>query len=308
MKKLKYKILSGSTIGTTEYQIPIFLESSVDEMGIMVGFDGEIEQVEQFCNFTYTAYRNDLTIYNSLNTSKLKTLIYSVFRISWGDGSPDTALSMPTVYSTNLPYVTHTYFSGTYDVEITVDSPWNVQKIKRTFTAPFSDVYGFPNDFGVLTFTIPYSDPSISVDQAYLEDYRGLSGNTNNTPISFLAVGKSRIDEFKVYGLSNQYNSITITSEYTGYTIDNLYYMDYPDGYTHITGNTSSFTHEELYNGMITRNEHLIGFIDEPQIYSDIFVERGRQSIMERNLRLGEIDNLGELENYGSGFFKVKKQ
>ena len=48
--------------------------------------------------------------------------------------------------------------------------------------------------------------------------------------------------------------------------------MDYPDGYTHITGNTSSFTHEELYNGMITRNEHLIGFIDEPSIYSDIFI------------------------------------
>jgi hypothetical protein len=52
MKKVKYEILTGSTSGTT-YQLPVFLEASVDEMGIMVGFDGEIEQVEQFCNFTY---------------------------------------------------------------------------------------------------------------------------------------------------------------------------------------------------------------------------------------------------------------
>jgi len=53
MKKYKYEILSGVT-GTT-FQVPIFLEASVDEMGIMVGFDGEIEQIEQFCNFTYKA-------------------------------------------------------------------------------------------------------------------------------------------------------------------------------------------------------------------------------------------------------------
>jgi len=52
MKKVRYEILTGSTSGIT-HQLPIFLEASVDEMGIMVGFDGDIEQVEQFCNFTY---------------------------------------------------------------------------------------------------------------------------------------------------------------------------------------------------------------------------------------------------------------
>jgi len=52
MKKIIYKILTGSTSGITN-QLPIFLEAAVDEMGIMVGFDGEMEQIEQFCNFTY---------------------------------------------------------------------------------------------------------------------------------------------------------------------------------------------------------------------------------------------------------------
>ena len=75
-----------------------------------------------------------------------------------------------------------------------------------------------------------------------------------------------------------------------------------------ITGNTSGFTREEVFNNAITRNEHFLGFIDDPQVYSDIFVERGRQGVMESNLKLGEIDNMGEMEIYGNGFFKVRKQ
>ena len=42
-------------------------------------------------------------------------------------------------------------------------------------------------------------------------------------------------------------------------------------------------------------------------VYSDIFVERGKMGASEYNLRLGEIDNVGELAVYGHGFFRVKK-
>jgi hypothetical protein len=84
--------------------------------------------------------------------------------------------------------------------------------------------------------------------------------------------------------------------------------MDFADGYTMITGKTTNFTKEEVINNVITRNEHFLGFIDDPTIYSDIFVERGRQGVMEVNLRLGEIDNMSELEVYGNGYFKIRKQ
>ena len=258
---------------------------------------------------------NTIIIYNTLNTNKLKTIIDSVFSVSWGDGSSDTIISMPTVYDADLPYASHTYVNdGSYDIEITVDSPWKVQKLKRKIEIPLID-NEFPTDFGTLSFTVPYSNPVITgVTQQYLEDYTQLTGNTSGATISFLAIGKSRIDEFKSYGSSSVYSGVTTghtdAGDYTGYTIDGLFYMDYADGYTHITGTTSysGYTHEELYQGMITRNEHLIGFIDEPQIYSDIFIERGKQGVMERKLRLGEIDNIGELSIYGSGFFNVKKQ
>jgi hypothetical protein len=106
-------------------------------MGIMVGFDGEIEQVEQFCNFTYIGNGNTIVLYNTLNTNKLKTIINSVFTISWGDGNFET-LTMPTVYDEDLPYAVHSYSAyTTYDIEITVNSPWKVQKLKRTIRIPF---------------------------------------------------------------------------------------------------------------------------------------------------------------------------
>jgi hypothetical protein len=312
MKKDRYEILSGSTSGIT-YQIPIYLECSVDEMGIMVGFDGTMEQIEQFCNFTYVGIGgNSIRVYNTLNTNKLKTLIDSVFMVSWGDGTSGDTISMPTVYDANLPYADHLYTgSGIYDVEITVNSPWKVERLKRSLYIPITGST-FPTDLGTLSFVIPYSDPPSGQTQTYLEDYTTLTGNTNESTISFLALGKSRVDEFKKYGRSYIYSGLTTGStdagDYTGYTIDGLFYMDYADGYTHITGLTSNYANEELYQGMITRNEHLIGFLDEPQIYSDIFIERGKQGVMERNLRLGEIDSTGELDIYGSGYFKVKKQ
>ena len=66
-----------------DHQLPIYLVDSVDEMGIMVGFDGDIEEVEEFCNFTYAGNENTVTVYNPINTNKLKTIINSIFTISW---------------------------------------------------------------------------------------------------------------------------------------------------------------------------------------------------------------------------------
>jgi hypothetical protein len=261
-----------------------------------------------------------INIYNTINANKLRTLIDSVFTISWGDGIIED-LNMPTVYDTNLPYAQHEYSAdGDYEVEITVNSPWKVEKLKRTITIPIIN-QEFPTGLGRLCFTVPYTNPGYYQSQNYLEDYMSLTGDTNSAPISFLAVGKSRIDEFKMYG-SSEYSGVTefYTEQgylVTGYTIGGLYYMDYADGYTHITGNTQSYYNEEtysefyqdeVYQGMITRDEHLIGFLDIPQISSDIFVERGRQGVMERNLRLGEIDSTGELSIYGNGYFTIRKQ
>ena len=53
------------------------------------------------------------------------------------------------------------------------------------------------------------------------------------------------------------------------------------------------------------KDEVLLKVIDQPQIQTNVFVERGKNSAYERVQRLGEVDNLGDLINYGYGFFNV---
>jgi hypothetical protein len=164
-------------------------------------------------------------------------------------------------------------------------------------------------ELGTLTFSLPNGS---NINQDYLlgNDYdnNAYTGYTNFTGTTyFTAIGQSKISELKKYG-SNTYQGVTVTNGVSGYTIDGISYMDYPDGFTIYTGNTSGYTQEAIINRTLTRNEHFLGFVEQPTVYSDIFVERGKQGVMEVNLRLGEIDNMGELELYGSGYFKIKKQ
>ncbi len=187
-------------------------------------------------------------------------------------------------------------------------------------------------DFGTLEFTIPYGtgqtieqdyinylDSGLYEDlnnvgsqavepypyTAYTESYTGFTNITY-----YNAIGLSKLSEYKKYGGSGYTISydVDMGTNTTGYTIDGIYYVDYPEGYTILTGNTVGFTKEEVIFEVLSRNEHFLGFVEEPKIYSDIFVERGKQGVMEMNLRLGEIENIGELSVYGNGYFKVKKQ
>jgi hypothetical protein len=126
-----------------------------------------------------------------------------------------------------------------------------------------------------------------------------------------MGIGQSRIEELRRYGQTTFDGITTGTTDgttWSGYTLDNLYYQDFSDGYTMITGSTSTFTKEEVIFEVLSRNEHFLGFLDEPKIYSDVFIERGKQSVMELNLRLGEVNNMGDLVNYQNGFFKINKQ
>lgn len=300
MTKNKYQLLKIS--GTT-YDLPIFLDSNSDEMGVMVGFDGDIEQVEQLCNFTYTSNNLTLTVYNTANTNKIKKVIDAEFNIDWGDNTSSSTIGI-------LEAKTHTYTtSGKTTVSITMESPWGTFTTEKEIYLPLKQ--SNPTDLGSITFTIPYEGESYT--QNYQNDYDyDASGYTGTT--TFFALGRSRIIEKQKYG--GGYSGVTtgtttISGEnylYTGYTLDELDYFDLSDGTTYISGNTADFQSEVEFTKKLTRNEHYLGFINEPLIYSDIFVERGKMGVSEFNLRLSEIDNLGELDIYGNGFFTVKKQ
>lgn len=304
MGTIKHQILIYNT-GLT-FNLPVYLESTVDEMGVMVDFDGDISQVELFCNFSYTQTGSTVQVYNTIYIEKFKSYYDATFTLDWGDG---TITSLPAHVGTPLTTATKTYTgTGVYNITISLDSPWTKQKLSKKVTIPMNTTV--TNSLGTFSgFTIPYTILPGSID--YLNDLDYTTGNTGNTSFTYVSIGGSRIIEKKLYG-SNTYTGVTTGTTgdliYSGYTIDTLQYRDYSDGYTMITGTTSGFTKEEVFNSVLTRNEHFLGFVDEPTIYSDIFVERGKMGVMENNLRLGEIDNMKELDIYGNGFFNVRKQ
>ena len=49
----------------------------------------------------------------------------------------------------------------------------------------------------------------------------------------------------------------------------------------------------------------MLNIIDQPQIFSSVLVERGKNSALENFRRIGEVDTVEELVNYGYGFFNV---
>lgn len=315
-----YYVWSGTTwVSITEeeayddFNIPIYLNVSLDEMGGMVGFDGYLEQIEQIVNFTYTQTGNTIQIYGSTNPIKLRKIVEENFTISWGDGTTYTLAVNTGLEGSLLPTISKTYsVSSGYTITITLDTPWQKQKLSKNVTIPKWNM-SVSNPFGTFTgLTIPAYTNLTGQTQNYLNDL-DYTNNTGYTPSGFtyLSIGKSRISEKKLYG-SNNYSGVTTgTTEgliYSAYTIDGLYYRDFSNGYTSITGTTSGYSKEEVYNKILTRNEHFLGFIEDPIIYSDIFVERGKQNVMEKNLRLGEIDSTGEIDIYGNGYFIVRKQ
>lgn len=299
------------------FNIPLYLDSSLDELGGFVGFDGGVEQVEQLVNFSYTQTGQTIQIYSTTNPLKLRKIVEFNFIVDWGDGNTDILPINNGVPNSNFPTLTHTYslLINKPVITITFNSPWTIQVISKVVEISPSLIFtgSTINPMGTFTgLTVPAYINLTGQTQDYLNDL-DYTNNTGFTPSGFtyIALGKSRISEKKLYG-ANIYSGVTtqVISGQTlsGYTIDNLDFLDYPDGYTMITGTTSDFTKEEIFNQVLTRNEHFLGFVDEPTIYSDVFVERGKQNVLEKNFRLSEIDSVGELNVYGNGYFTIKKQ
>jgi len=325
----KYDI-SGSVYGT--YQLPLYLEDSLDEMGVMVGIadvngDSYMEQIEQLVNFHYSQTGSLVKVFSTTNPDKLRTIIDQQYIVSWGHNNQTSTLEVNKgVSGTNLPMVSYTYPTtpNTYTISLSLNSPWNREKISKNITIP--QFTGTPqNILGSITgITVPYTNVTGKTLE-YLNDldYTDRFGPVSGSTFKYSAFGKSRITDYKKYGQGIDSSSFTYsptgeTSQWTGYTITYTVnetggtithqYRDYDDGITTITGSTTGYTREEVFNQALTRNEHFLGFIDEPSIYSDIFVERGKQGVLEKTHRLGEIDSVGELDIYGNGYFKVRKQ
>lgn len=55
-----------------------------------------------------------------------------------------------------------------------------------------------------------------------------------------------------------------------------------------------------------TKEEYLIGISEPPEVLSDIFIDRGALSVMDRHMRLAEIKTISDLTKYGNGYYNIE--
>ena len=329
-------VLSGGTNGNsllTGLTLPILLTQDAVDIGYYSLFDGMLFQQDVITNFIFSGnptnpFRVFLT--NTSATQSKKYLEFSTYTIDWGDGTiPE---SVPSTLANNY---FHNYPStqNEYTITMSGNSPWGLNVIKKQIILPFT-TYTIPNPNGTATF-IPqggsWSATPLSYDYLFSGDSScefALDSYDDFTSVPFLITGftKSSINDLRVYGnRNNLYDGrfrlgIPITGSsgvigtfhgpdssglFTSYTINDILYYDYPDGTTIFLVEQSGFTNDTIVCSAITKDEVLLKVISEPEVQSNVFVERGKLSGLERIIRLGEVDNIGDLEKYGYKFFNI---
>ena len=329
-------VLSGGTNGSSLLEclsINLFFQQTAIDIGYYSVFDGAVIQKDVITNFIITAdtTTNPLgytfSFYNTSNTELIKFLSLIAFTVDWGDGFTQPITSA-------LPLL-HTYPAGNnvYTVKLTANSPWGISYVEKDVVVPFTGTT-IPNQNGTAVF-VPAgicSGTPISYDFIF-SGYSNWDINDfysyNYTTIPFLVSGytTSTLNDLQQYGpvtnliggkfvygpvtggtgVVGEFLGVAPNGEYTAYTIDNIVYYDYPD-YTIYLVQSSGLTQNDLILSAITKNEALLNVVDEPQVITDVYVERGKYAPLESIMRLGEVDNLGDLEKYGYKFFNVIKE
>ena len=328
-------LLSGNTGGTsflTGLSVNIMLTESAVDLGYYTPTDGLIIQADVLNNFIVTANTLNPYIFTFYNTSDLefiKFLQLSKYSLDWGDGSP----IQPVLGITPL---THTYPTApnTYTITLTASSPWGISKVEKTVTTPYTNVV-ITNPQGNITFypaggswagtPISYDyiftgDSNTDINDYYSYNYTSVpfvvSGFTESTlndlaqygPKINLAGGKYKLG-VQVTGTTGEigtYWGVDPTGLYSAYTINGVNYFDYEDFTIYVT-ESYGLVPGDLVLSALTKNEALLNVIDEPEIITNVFVERGKYTALENVMRLGEVDNVGDLEKYGYKYFNIEK-
>jgi len=327
---------SGGTSLMTGLTIPILFTQNTVDLGYYSVFDGAITQKDVITNFLFSAVTgaNSSTyyVYNTSDITYQKFLKNSTFKIDWGDGSQIQTITNFAPNSTPHVYPTA---PATYTITMSGITMFGLTIIEKKINIPFTEVE-ITNPKGTAYF-IPqggeWSDVPISYDYIFsgdsntdLQDH--ISSNYTTIPIIVTGFTKSSLNDLaqykgntKIKGMSFKQNQqVTGTSNTVGvyngptddglgvsYTINGIDYYDYNDGTTIYVAKSSGLTSNWLVSSGLTKDETLINVVDQPLIFSNVYIERGKNSVFERVRRLGEVSTIGGLTIYGYKFFNVNK-
>ena len=122
------------------------------------------------------------------------------------------------------------------------------------------------------------------------------SNNFTTVPFTVSGLTKSKLNELSMYGplkfqvgvpvIKNGqiWGAISdINPVYTAYTITGVHYYDYNDGTTIFFQESSGLTSNNLTAQPITKDEVLLKVIDQAQIQTNVFVERGKNKCLRKS-------------------------
>jgi hypothetical protein len=321
------KVVSSGPNGDsllTDLSVPLLFRQTAVDAGYYSPFDGAVLQKNVVANFIFSSTTENPYVYNIYNTSDefQKFLNLSSYRVDWGDGTPKQII---TDYTPNT--LNHTYPSETKEYIITMEqtNPWGVTKVSKKINTPFTNptIYNPSGE----AFFAPSSGNWVGTPVSYDYIFSGdavnvVSAQTSinyvTIPFTISGLTKSRVNELSQYGSPKFQVGVPVIANgqiwgaisninptFTAYTITGVDYYDYSDGTTIFFQESSGLTQNNLQASPITKDEVLLKVVDQAQIQTDVFIERGKNSAYERVMRMGETDNLGDMINYGYGFFNV---
>ena len=324
------QILSGGTNGDSllsELSIPVFLKQTHEDIGYYSPFDGFISQLDNTLNFIFTADTlnpQTICISNTSDTS-LVYLDETVYSVNWGDTNVVETISV--FFPESLcHYYNEEVDSQTYNISLTGTNKLGNFVVTKSVTIPFTSTLS-TNPYGQVNFfTNNGSWDETPSQQKYINFWDAdntISGqvSSNFVSVPFIVSGytTSRLNDLQGFGI-NPYvvgkvvilddgttGKVTLIDEnFTGYTINNQDYIDFPNGISIFLASSSGLTSDMLSQSAITKFEYLMNVIEEPEIQSNVFIERGKNSALESFRRIGEINNIVGLQNYGYGFFNLR--
>jgi len=328
-------LLSGNTGGTsflTGLSVNIMITESAVDIGYYSPFDGMVLQADVLNNFIVTADTINPYTYTFYNTSDLELIKYLslvTFTLDWGDGSPTQSVL-------GITPLTHIYPTGqnNYVITLTSNSPWGISKVEKPIITPYTNAT-IPNPQGSVTFYPAggsWTGTPISYDFLFTGDSNTnvvdyYSYNYTSVPFPITGYTESTLNDLAQYGpkmnlFAGKYKlgvqvtgstggvgtfyGVDPTGTYTAYTMNDVIYHDYDD-YTIYFVDSYGFAPGDLIMTGITKDEGLMNVIDQPEIITNVYIERGKYTPLENVMRLGEVDNLGDLEKYGYKYFKIEK-
>jgi hypothetical protein len=271
--------------------IPIVLNQNYEDIGYYSPFDGDISQLNEEVNYTFVVNpvnNYEICIYNT--SIRTKTYLNdATYYVNWGDTD---VVEQVTVFIPDGFCHTYALFPDTqYTISFTGTSSFGEFVVKKRLMVPFDNVV-IDNPYGEVTFT-PFNGswngtPSM---QEYITNYDSENVSIVVAPFTITGYTTSRINELTVTGpnkfildvpirLADGTEGVitSISNEFTGYTINDQVYQDYPDGTSIFICISEGLTDEMISTSGITKYEYLMNVIEQPIIQNNVFIERGKNS------------------------------